>query len=376
MGDITLDFSAEGVFPFHLTDDKYLWGLRFTPRTNIQFDPKLSLHLSPTVQFGSEDALTDAKLPLFRLNPDRRLLVHDTVTVDGNSRDMRVDIPEVYLKYHFSPNWQLRVGRYYWDNTIQRIMRDWINVEGFNNGNLADPQISVGPIGGDLRFRKPWTENFPVDLKFSLGGGVGGRKEALGLAQGLATFSFFDKFDMPGWVTSVGASLGYVHYPQGSLPALLPGTDPLAAGDALAPSVLLQQGLGEMFDLRVGYGYFAPVVDPDDGLRPLKPRHALNASLDFHQRYWGIEANYGRVWREDLVDYPGTKVEDQFGLSGRWMALGDKNRGIINLVVGGLFTRSDEKLGWAAYGAFEFGFQGLDPTKFQKALPATGAKPE
>ncbi|HKY63722.1 MAG TPA: hypothetical protein VJR29_09910 [bacterium] len=373
MGDITLDFSAEGIFPFHLIDDSYHWGLRFTPRVNWQFTPTLSLHTSPTVQFGHENALTDAKLPLFRLNPDRRLLVHDTV----NGNDLRVDIPEVYLKIHPSPNWQLRLGRYYWDNTIQRIMRDWINSEGFNNGNLADPQISVGPLGGDLRFRKPWTEKVPVDLKFSLAGGMGGRKEALGLLQGLATFSFLDKFDHPGWATSIGASLGYVHYPEGSLPALYPGVDPLAAGGALAPSVLLQQGLGEMFDLRVGYGYFAPVNSLDDpNLRPLKPRHALNTSLDYHNRYFGVEANYGRAWREDLFEYEGTKVEDQFGLSGRWMAMGDKNRGLVNFVLGGLLTRSDEKLGWAAYGAFEFGFQGLDPTKFQKALPATGAKPE
>lgn len=372
MGDITLDFSAEGVFPFHLIDDSYAWGLRFTPRVNYQFTPQLSLHGSPTVQFGHEDALTDAKVPLFRLNPDRRLMVHGTV----NDNDVRFDVPELYLKYHPSRNWQFRLGRYYWDNTIQRIMRDWINVEGFNNGNLADPQISVGPIGGDIRFRKPWTESFPVDLKFSASGGLGGRQEALGLIQGLATFSFFDKFDMPGWVTSVGASLGYVHYPEGSLPALLPGINPLDAGDALTPSVLLQQGLGEMFDLRVGYGRFVPIVDPGENLAPLKMRQSVNASLDFHQRYWGIEANYGRVWRDDLANYQGTKIEDQFGLSGRWMVMGDKNRGILNFVVGGLLTHSDGNFGGAAYGAFELGFQGMDPTKFKKGLPATGAKPE
>ena len=246
MSNLTLDLNAEGVFPFHnIEDGQYLYGWQATPRANYQATNELSLHVSPTFQMGREDALSDAKVRLFRLNPDRRLLlVHH-----AGASDIRFDVPEIYLKIQPSPAWQIRLGRYYWDNTIQRIMRDWNNYEGFNDGNLADPQIAVGAFGGDVRVRKPWTEDFPIDLKASLSGGVGGRKEGLGLVQGLATFSLFDKYEMPGWVTSIGASLGYVYYPRESLPALLPGIDSNAAGGAVAPSILLQQGLGEMLSL-------------------------------------------------------------------------------------------------------------------------------
>src|SRR5262249_33502519 len=160
------------------------------------------------------------------------------------------------------------------------------------------------------------------------------------------------------------SSLGFAYYPEGALPALLQGIPANAAGGALSPSVYLQQGIGESFDVQAGYAKFIPVLDPNSSsLTPLKSRQALNVSADFHRRHWGIRANYGRVWRDDLEGVTGTKVEDQFGLAGRWMVLGDKSR-VLNLILGGLLTRSDDKIGGGAYAAFEISANKIAPSKF------------
>src|SRR5215831_19857412 len=181
MGDLTLDIPAEGSFPFHNIDGHYLGAFRFSPRLRYEASPTVTLVAGPALQIGQEDGLSDAKVRLFRLQPDPRLLGH----FKAGSEDFRLDVPEVYLQYQPSSQWQFRLGRYYWDNTIQRRFRDW-SYEGFTDGNLADAGISVGPIGGDARFQKPWTKSFPVDLKFSASAALGGRKEGLGLIQGLA----------------------------------------------------------------------------------------------------------------------------------------------------------------------------------------------
>ncbi|MCE9625381.1 MAG: hypothetical protein K8R69_08030 [Deltaproteobacteria bacterium] len=355
MGDLTLDLNVDGSFPFHDINDQYDYGLRIAPRLRYEFTPEVTTIVGPALQIGREDALSDAKVRLFRLTPDPRLFkIPDS--------DVRLDIPELYAQFKPSSQWQFRIGRNYWDNTIHRRFRDW-SYEGFTDGNLADASIHLG-LGGDVRFHQPMTKSFPVDLKLSASAALGGKKEGLGLIQGLATFNMFDPNKMPGWVTVLGGTLGYVYYPQDSLPSLLPGIAATDAGGALSPSVYLQQGLGNYFDLSVGYGQFVPVQDSSaNGATPLKGRKNFMTGLDFHQQYWGIHANYGRVWRDDLAGFDGTKVEDQFGLSARVMVLGQKSRA-LNFVVGGIATRSDDKFNIGAYGAFQLSIERLSPTKF------------
>ncbi|MFO1463366.1 MAG: hypothetical protein U1F66_06285 [bacterium] len=355
MGDPTLDFSAEGSFPFHTINDDYLYGVRFTPRFRYEFNPKVTTVVGAAVQAGTEEALTDSKVRMLRLTPDPRLFkIPDS--------DFRLDVPELYAQFQPNSQWQFRLGRNYWDNTLQRRFRDW-SYEGFTDGNLADPNIHLG-FGGDIRFHQPMSKNFPLDLRLSASGALGGKKEGLALLQGLATFNFFDPNKMPGWVTVLGSSLGYVYYPTDSLPSLLPGIAATDAGGALTPSVYLQQGFGPYFDIQAGYGQFLPIQDSSEpGATPLKGRKQVSVSADFKQRYWGLHANYARVWRDDIAGFNGTKVEDLMGFSARWMVLGDKNR-TLNFVLGTFASRSDDKFGVAGYGAFELGIQRFAPGKF------------
>jgi hypothetical protein len=309
------------------------------------------------LQVGNEAGLSDAKIRFLRLSPDPRLF-----KINGTDSDLRIDIPELYTQFRPNSQWQIRLGRNYWDNTLHRRFRDW-SYEGFTDGNLADPNIHLG-VGGDVRFHQPMSKTFPVDLKFSMSGALGGKKEGLALLQGLATFNFFDTDKMPGWVTVLGGTLGYVYYPENSLPSLLPGIAATDAGGGITPSVYLQQGFGEHFDIQAGYGQFVPVQTASgEGLTPLKERKQFSLGADFKQRYWGLHANYARVWRDDLVGVEGTKVEDQFGASARVMIFGDKSR-VLNFVLGGLATRSDSQFNIAGYGAFELSIQRFAPGKF------------
>lgn len=357
MGDPTLDINVEGSFPFHQINDQYDYGFRLSPRFRYEFNDKITTVVGPALQVGNEAGLSDAKIRFLRLSPDPRLF-----KIEGTDSDLRLDIPELYAQFKPSSQWQFRIGRNYWDNTLQRRFRDW-SYEGFADGNLADPNIHLG-FGGDIRFHQPMTEKFPLDLKLSLSGALGGKKEGLGLLQGILTFNMFNPDKMPGWVTVLGGSLGYVNYPEGSLPSLLPGIANTDAGGGLAPSVYLQQGFGEHFDIKAGYAEFVPIHEASgNNLTPLKNRKQVSVAADFSQRYWGIHANYARVWRDDLVGVEGTKVEDQFGLSGRVMIFGDKSR-VLNFVLGTLATRSDDKFNIAGYGAFELGIQRFAPGKF------------
>jgi len=95
MGDPTLDLSAEGSFPFHDINGDYLYGFRLTPRFRYEFNDKVTTVVSPAMQAGNEDGLSDAKLRLFRLSPDPRLFkIPDS--------DFRLDVPELYAQ--FQPN--------------------------------------------------------------------------------------------------------------------------------------------------------------------------------------------------------------------------------------------------------------------------------
>lgn len=357
MGDPTLDLSFEGSFPFHEINNDYIYGLRLAPRFRYEFNDKITTVVGPALQVGNESGLSDAKIRLLRLSPDPRLF-----KIEGTDSDLRIDIPELYAQFKPSSQWQIRLGRNYWDNTLQRRFRDW-SYEGFTDGNLADPNIRLG-WGGDVRFHQPMTEKFPVDLRLSLSGAFGGKKEGMGLLQGLLTFNMFNPDKMPGWVTVIGGSLGYVNYPEGSLPALLPGINATDAGGGLTPSAYLQQGFGDHFDIQAGYGQFVPVhAASGEGLTPLKDRKQFSLGADLHWRYWGLHANYARVWRDDLAGFEGTKVEDQFGASARVMIFGDKSR-VLNFVLGTLATRSDAQFNIAGYGAFEIGIQRFAPGKF------------
>ena len=355
MGDPTLDLTFEGSFPFHDINEHYDYGLRLSPRFRYEFNDQVSTIVGASMQAGKEGALSDAQVRLFRLTPDPRLFkIPDS--------DFRLDVPELYAQFRPNSKWQIRLGRNYWDNTLQRRFRDW-SYEGFTDGNLADPNIHLG-VGGDIRFRQPMTKSFPLDLNLSLSGALGGKKEGLALLQGIATFNMFNPEKMPGWVTAVGGSLGYVYYPEGSLPSLLPGILGTDAGGALTPSVYLQQGLGDYVDVRAGYGQFVPIQDPSgENVTSLKDRKQFSLAADFKQRYWGLHANYARVWRNDLAGFEGTKVEDQFGLSARAMVFGDRSR-VLNFVLGGIATRSDDKFNIGAYGAFEISVQRFAPGKF------------
>lgn len=355
MGKLSLDIPFEGVFPFHnIEDDAYFWGLRFSPRAHYKLSTNWKLTAGPAFQFGREDAFTATKLRFFRVQPDPRLqLAH----LNLGSTEFRFDVPEAFLQYRINPRWQLRFGRNYWDNTIQRRFRDWSN-EGVADGNIGDAPISLG-AGGDVRYFKPWTRDVPVDLKLSGSIAVGSKGEALGLVQGLA--SFLPVSSSPDSVTVLGASLGYAHYPAGALPALLPGIPQNAEGDGVSVGGYLQQGLGANLDLQVGYSAFLPTVGPDDPARsPLKKRSGLNVSADYHRHYWGIHAQYGKVWRDDLAGATGTKTEDILGLAGRWMVMGDKNRN-VNLTLGATTAFSEDQIRWGVFGGVEINVQGIHP---------------
>ncbi len=353
MGGLLLDFPIEGVFPFHpVEDDGYLYGFRLSPRVKYDANKKFRLVVSPAFQMGREDAITGAGLRYFRYQPDPRLTLGH---FRPGSQEMRLDVPEAYLQFRPSSKWQVRLGRNYWDNTMQKRMRDW-SFEGFTDGNIGDSPISLG-AGGDLRYSKPYTRESPVDLKISLSGGIGARREAIGLIQGLATF--LPRKKSPNSPMVVGASLSYAHYPEGALAALLPGVPENAAGGGISGSLYLQQGIGQNLDLRVGYARFVPTTDPTGtGQVPLGGRSGLTVTADYHKRYWGLHLTYGKVWRDDLAGVEGTRTEDLFGVAGRWMALGDKNRN-INLTLGTTFVRGQEDFRYAIFGGLEIALQDI-----------------
>jgi len=346
MGKLTLDVPVEGLIPFNPVEAlNFPWAFRLSPRGEFQLHPKIQLVLGPALQMGGKDAVTDTGTRFFRLLPDPRLLGSFTT---ANS-DFRLDVPEAYFAFSPNKNWQIRLGRNYWDNTLQRRFRDWA-MEGFTDGNIADPIISLG-AGGDVRYSKPWTKELPVDLKLSGSAAVGGRGEALGLIQGLATFLLFP--NSPDSVTVLGGSAGVVHYPRGALPKILPLVPDNMAGDGLSVSGYLQQGIGPNFDFQVGYGDFIPLRAPSDPtLTPLKGRQGLSVAADFHKKYWGIHANYGHILREDLATGDGRGQEDIVGLSGRWMVFGDQNR-VLNLTLGSTAAFGQEHTRWSIFGGIE-----------------------
>ncbi len=325
MGNLTLDLRLEGIFPFHkITSDQYSLASRFTPRLNWEILPQLSIVASPTLQTGTTGPLTNSGTRFFRLQPDPRLVL--SRYVKGNA-ELRTDIQEAYVRWEPNQTLQLRVGRDFWDTTVQSRFRNW-SYAGFTDANIADAWISLG-VGGEIRFHKPYTAQFPFDLKLFGSGAYGGRGETLGLFQGIATFLASNKY--PDWVTVLGSSFGYAHYPQGSLSQLYPGVSSQAQGHGISPSVYLQQGIGKYIDLQVGYGSFISF----DSL--LNERRGLTVGADFHQNYWGLHANYGRIWRNDLEGITSTRVEDLLEVSGRWMVFGQKNR-ILNLTLGGILA--------------------------------------
>lgn len=352
MGSLTLDFPVEGVFPFHNIDDSYAWGLRVSPRLKWHASDKLTLVVGPAFQAGREDAYTGTGLRFFRYQPDPRLVLG---TFRPGEQEIRLDIPEAYLQFRLADRWQVRVGRYYWDNTVQKRMRDW-SLDGFTDGNIGDSPISLGG-GGDVRYFKPWTEKVPVDVKLSASAAVGSRGEALGLMQGLATFLPVSKY--PNSPTVIGASAAYAHYPEGSLPPLLPGIADNAAGDGVSMSAYLQQGLGPDLDVRAGYGAFLPTRGSNEaGTVPLGRRSGLTVSADYHKRYWGLHLNYGRIWRDDLAGSTGTVKEDIIGFSARWMLLGDENRS-VNLMAGSTLAFGEDRLRYGVFGGLEINLQNI-----------------
>jgi len=347
MGKLTLDVPVEGIVPLNPVEAmNFPWAFRLSPKGEILLNPHLKLVLGPALQMGGKDATTDSGLRFFRLLPDPRLQLGNFSTANS---EFRLDVPEAYIAIAPNKNWQIRVGRNYWDNTLQRRFRDW-SAEGFTDGNIADAGISLG-FGGDVRFSKPWTKSFPVDLQLSASAAVGANREALGLVQGLATFSLFPK--SPDSVTVVGGSLSVANYPGGSLPKLLPGIPENMAGSALSASAYLQQGIGSKLDIQVGYGDFIPIREPNDAnLTALKGRQGLSIAADLHGRLWGLHANYGRVWRDDLA-LSNTRVhEDILGLSGRWMVLGDQNR-VLNLTLGGTTALGPDHTRWSLFVGVE-----------------------
>ena len=353
VGSLLLDFPIDGVFPFHSIDnDSYIYGARFSPRLKYDANPEFRLVVSPAFQMGSANGLTATGLRYFRDQPDTRLALGH---FNPGNQDIRLDIPEAYLQFRPSNNVQIRIGRNYWDNTLQRRMRDW-SFEGFTDGNIGDAPISLG-AGGDVRLTKKWQRAIPARVDLSASGAVGARKEALGLVQGIVTFLPVES--APDSVTVIGGSLGYSHYPQGALAELLPGVSANAAGDGISGSLYLQQGFGRSFDLRVGYGAFIPTsMGSETNAVPLGERRGLTVTADYQQRYWGVHATYGKVWRNDLENRPGTQTEDLFGVSGRFMLLGEKNRN-INLSLGTTFAKSADQFRFGVFAGLEIALQDI-----------------
>jgi hypothetical protein len=356
MGNLTLDLPIEGVLPFHRLEDPssnrspYAWATRVSPRLHWDIHPKLSVVLSPTLQASAISPLTGNQLRFFRLHPDPRLTLSRYV---HDNSELRTDIQEAYL--HFKPYDRLhfKLGRNYWDNTLQRRFRTW-SYAGFTDGNIADNQISLG-VGGEIRFFKSFTKKLPFKMVVAASGGYGGRGEAFGLVQGLATFLPIKKFNNS--VTVLGGSVGYANYPKKSYAALYAGASHQVHGSGISPGVYLQQGIGAYFDIQIGYGAFLPYI----GISPTNPislsgRQGVTISADFFQKYWGLHANYGRIWRRDLEGVSQTQIENLLEVSGRWMVFGNHNR-ILNLTLGGILSTGVAPIRYGIFSGIEINIQ-------------------
>ncbi|HCU25785.1 MAG TPA: hypothetical protein DF383_12275 [Deltaproteobacteria bacterium] len=346
MGDSLLDIDLK-LSPFYTAEH----GFSFSSRLALKWNPPLSerwkLVVGPELQEGREENLSATKVRLSSLQPDPRLPGH--LEAKGGT-DFRFG-GEAYFSYLPSKRWEMRLGISPWDDTIQVALGHW-SYQGFNDGNLADPKITLGP-GGELRFHQEGTKNFPADLKLFTRVAWGGHGEALAAVDGRLSFGLFDKFKRAGWESTLGAGLG-LFYPEGTLHSLLPGADPKTAGNALTPNIYLKQGITRDFEFQAGYGAFLPLSPSNDArLSDLRRRQAFNASADFRfNRDWAIHGQYGHVWRNDLDGVEGTQSEDHLGLSLRWMVTALESRA-VNVSAGVTATHHNGQWEPGAYTALE-----------------------